>query len=112
MPRLFRLIAPVAIAAALGLSVPAQAATPARANAIRAQISQLEAQVSRNDGRGRVSQREAYDLQRDVRKLQSRFYSYNRNGLSNSEMRTLESQIQAIRARLGAERRDDNRWRR
>ena len=113
MLKLSRIAAPIAIAAALGLSIPAQAAvTPGRANAIRAQIAQLEAQVGRSDWRGRISDREANGLQRDVRNLQSRFMSYNRNGLSNSEMRTLEGQIQQIRARIANERRDGDRWRR
>ena len=112
MPKLTRLAAPIAIAAALGFSLPTQAAvTPGRANAIRAQIAQLEAQVGRSDWRGRISDREAAGLQRDVRNLQMRFYNDNRDGLSNGEMRDLEGRIQQIRARIGNERRDGDRWR-
>jgi len=86
--------------------------TPARAQAIRDQIRDLEQRVSRNDWRGRISDREAAGLRQDVRQLRDQFQYFNRNGLDNREMRTLENRIQQICGRLQFERhdRDGRRW--
>lgn len=80
--------------------------TPQRAQAIRHQIDQLRQAVNRTDRRDRISEREAAGLRRDVANLQDQFRSYNRNGLSNPEMRTLERRIADIRGRLRYERWD------
>lgn len=86
--------------------------TPARAEAIRDQIRNLQERVNRNDWRGRISEREARGLRQDVRALQDQFRFFNRNGLDNREMRILENRIQQIRGRLQVERhdRDGRRW--
>ena len=99
-----------ATAATLGAAMPAAAQTPGRANAIRSEIQQLQNRVNRNDWRGRISEREARALRSDVQRLSYNFRAYNRNGLNNWEMRTLQQQINSVRARLQMERRDsDNR---
>jgi len=84
--------------------------TPARAQAIRNQIDELQRRIDRNDWRGRISDREARGLRKDVARLQNQFRDYNRNGLSNREMNTLQNRINNIRTRLRIERNDwDNR---
>lgn len=107
------IIAAVA-AATLGTALPAAAApfTPARANAIRNEIAQLQNRVNRNDWRGRISEREARALRNDVQRLSYNFRQYNRDGLNNWEMRNLQQQINSVRARLQVERhdRDNRRW--
>lgn len=103
-----------AAAATLGAALPAAAQmhTPGRANAIRSEIQQLQNRVNRNDWRGRISEREARALRNDVQRLSANFRTYNRNGLNNWEMRTLQQQINSVRARLRFERRDNDnrRW--
>ena len=108
-------IAAPALAAAMliGAVSPAMAQrTPYRADQIRAQINELQRRVDRSDYRNRISEREARGLRNDVRDLQATFRAYNRNGLNNAEMRTLNHRIDNIRARLRIERRDWNnrRW--
>lgn len=133
MTRLSRIIAPALIAtAALSAAMPAQAApyqerhhaghydgrndgrhdASARTNAIRQQITQLERRIERNDNRDRISEREATRLRRDVRDLRQQFRTFSRNGLTQSEFRTLERRIDQLRARLQMERhdRDGRRW--
>ena len=99
-------------ALALGVAIPASAyPTPQRANAVRAQIDNLQRAVTRNDRRDRISEREATAVRRDISGLQQTFRSYNRNGLSDGEFRTLQGRIQTVRARLRYERLDTD-WRR
>ncbi|MCK9542205.1 MAG: hypothetical protein M0R03_09270 [Novosphingobium sp.] len=108
MSSTFKFIAPALFASlALG-GVAAEAATPNRANAIRAEIAQLDRAASRNDWRGHVSSREAAAIRRDVARLQTQFRDYNRNGLNKREIATLESRIRAIRTQLHMERRGGN----
>jgi hypothetical protein len=95
-----------AAAATFGAVLPAAAQTPGRANAIRAEIQQLQNRVNRSDFRNRISEREARALRADVQRLSYNFRAYNRNGLNNWEMRTLQQQINSVRARLQHERRD------
>jgi septal ring factor EnvC (AmiA/AmiB activator) len=90
----------------------AMARTPQRAEAIRHQIEELRRDVNRSDNRNRVSEREAAGLRRDVDQLQRLLRDYNRDGLSNWEMRNLENRIQSIRARLHNERHDRDHHRR
>lgn len=100
------LIVPALLASMAVGTVSAEARTPARAEAIRTQIAQLDRAVDRSDGRDRISEREAAGIRRDVRDLRWQFRNYNRNGLNNREMHALESRIRSIRARLHMERRD------
>jgi septal ring factor EnvC (AmiA/AmiB activator) len=115
MRKLTKFVAPALFAAlTLGAVTPAlaQHRTPQRTDQIRAQISELQQRVNRNDRRDRISQRESVALRRDVANLQATFRSYNRNGLNNAELRTLNARIDNIRTRLHIERRDWNnrRW--
>ena len=82
------------------------------ANAIWTQIEQLQRRVARNDGRDRISEREAAGLRRQVNELQIQFRDYNRNGLTQRESRYLQDRIHQIRSRLHYERRDNDgrRW--
>ena len=100
------LIIPALLASMTVGAVSAEARTPARAEAIRHQIAQLDRAVDRSDWRDRISEREAAGIRRDVQNLQWQFRNYNRNGLNNREMAVLESRIHSIRARLHMERRD------
>lgn len=106
MRKLTLLLSPL-LAAGLLAAVPAGARphphTPARAEAIRHQIDELQRDVARNDRRDHISEREATALRRDVRDLQDQFRAYNRNGLSNAEMNTLEARIHRLRDRLHRE---------
>lgn len=122
MRKLNKIVAPALLAIALaGAASPAMAQYRDHrgsheqrghwnANQIRAQIAELDRRINRNDNRNRISEREAAGLRRDVRNLQSTFRAYNRNGLNNAELRTLNNRIDNIRTRLRIERRDwDNR---
>jgi hypothetical protein len=82
------------------------------AQSIRAQIEELQRRVERTDARDRVSEREAAGLRRDVYRLRQQFWTYNRNGLSQREVRYLQDRIRDIRQRLRYERRDNDgrRW--
>jgi hypothetical protein len=116
-----KIAAPALIAAmAFGVAVPAQAQHNQgrdygynhnnngynNGRGIEREITQLERQVSRNDNRDRISEREAAGLRRDVAQLRWTYRSYARNGLSSSEVRTLQNRIQNIRHRLQNERHD------
>ena len=112
MRKLNKFLAPALLATlAAGAAVPAVAApTPYRADAIRNQIAELQRRVERNDGRDRISEREARGLRQEVYRLRDQFRIYNRNGLNRFEYRTLTRRINDIRVRLRIERRDwDNR---
>lgn len=78
------------------------------ANAIATQIEQLQRRIARNDGRDRISEREAAGLRNAVYQLQMQFRDYNRNGLSQREARILQDRINQIRSRLHYERHDRN----
>lgn len=82
------------------------------ANAIARQIQQLQYRVERNDGRDRISEREAAGLRRSINDLNRQFRDYNRNGLNQRETRILQDRIAQIRSRLQYERRDNDgrRW--
>lgn len=128
MRKLIKIAAPALIAAAaLGGATAASAypgqgygyghghgygnRTPARAEAIRDQLDQLQARVNRADHRDRVSDREAYGLRRDIAQTRQQFRDYNRDGLSDREFRTLQSRIDRIRFSLHMERADWDRRR-
>ena len=83
--------------------------TPARAEAIRDQLDQLERRIARSDHRDRVSDREAYGLRRDIAYTRQQLRDYNRDGLSDREFRVLQSRIDHIRFSLHMERADWDR---
>lgn len=104
--RKFNRIAASTLIAALALSAASPSfarPTPYRADGIRNQIEQLERDVNRNDNRDRISEREASGLRGDVRRLKDQFRDFNRDGLSQWEVRRLEERIQSIRSRLHRE---------
>lgn len=127
MPKLTKFVAPALIAAAvLGGATSASAYpgdhygrgygqgygfrdTPARAEAIRDQLDQLQARVNRADHRDRLSDREAYALRRDIAYTRQQFRDYNRDGLSDREFRMLQARIDRIRLNLHMERADWDR---
>lgn len=86
--------------------------TPARAEAIRNQLAQLEMRVNRNDNRDRISEREAWGLRREIRDIREQFRVFNRDGLNNREFRVLQNRIDRAKDRLRFERtdRDGRRW--
>ena len=79
------------------------------ANAIAQQIQQLQNRVNRSDLRDRISEREAAGLRRAVYDLRTQFRSFNRNGLTQREARTLQERIQWVRSRLQHDRHDNDR---
>lgn len=87
-------------------------ATPVRADAIRDQLQDLQTRIDRNDFRDRISPREAAGLRREIRDARQQFRWFNRDGLDQREMRTLQNRIDHIRGQLRMERNDNNghRW--
>lgn len=88
---------------------PGYGRTPARAEAIRDQLDELQARINRADHRDRVSDREAYGLRRDIAYTRQQLRDYNRDGLSDREFRILQSRIDRIRFSLHMERADWDR---
>ncbi len=82
--------------------------TPARAEAIRAQLNELQRRVERNDRRDNLSGREYAGLRHDIASVRNQFQRANRNGLTDVEFRVLSRRIDNIRARLRMERADWN----
>lgn len=80
--------------------------TPYRTGMIRNQLADLTYRVNRNDGRDRISEREADGLRREIRSAQQQFRWLNRDGLDHREMRVLLVRIDRIRYRLHLERND------
>lgn len=123
MRKLIKIAAPVLVAAvALGGATTASAhpgygyghgsgygRTPARAEAIRDQLDELQARVNRADHRDRVSDREAFGLRREIAQTRQQLRDYNRDGLSDREFRILQSRIDRIRVSLHMERADWDR---
>ena len=124
MRTLTKFIAPaIAATLAIGSIAPASAAewhrdnrveasrfNPARATSIRFEIRDLRQDIARAAARRMISQREALGLQRDVAGIQRLHAIYARNGLTRSEMNTLERRVDRVRAELRMERLDrDNR---
>lgn len=102
----------IAASTIIGTAVPAMAySTPNRADAIRAQIAQLDRTINRSDWHGRISDREATRLHDDLAKIHQRFQRYNYNGLSQGEMRDLNRRIESLRNRLQMDK-IDTRWHR
>jgi hypothetical protein len=85
---------------------PHRAATPVRADIVRDDINRLDADIDQADARDTISEREASDLRKRLRKLRDQFHRYNANGLTLSELNTLEARANYIRSRLRMERYD------
>ena len=80
-------------------------------NQMRAEIQQLDTQISRAESNRRISRREAQGLRRQMITLQRNFASFNRNGIDRREHAVLDSQLRQIRQNLRVERRDYDRRR-
>jgi len=124
MRKFTKIVAP-ALIAAMGIgaaaSVPAEAApwnhnagrpTPARDANIRADINGLNRDIDRAAARRTISAREATGLRRQAVQVQRLYANYARNGLTPSEVRTLQNRVDQIRVALHMERRDWNNHRR
>jgi len=127
MSKFTKIIAP-ALIAALGIgaaAVPASAQpygqqhngrhdagrpTPVRNSNLRADINGLSRDIDRAVANRRISSREAIGLKRDAQQVQRLYAQYSRNGLTRSEVQTLQNRVDRIHVALRAERRDrDNR---
>lgn len=85
-----------------------QHGTPARADAIRGQLDQLQNRINRSDRRDHVSEREATGLRRDLWSVRDQFRRFNRDGLNRREFSILQNRIDSLRMRLHMERSDWN----
>lgn len=124
MRKLTRIVAPALVAVAMLGTAGAASAQPysgygherhyggGRVEAIRNQLNQLEQRVNRNDWRGRISDREAAGIRRELRDVREQFRMFSRNGLNVREFRVLQNRIDRLRDRLQFERhdRDGRRW--
>lgn len=85
---------------------PAWQLTPARNNEIRQDIQSLRTAIDRAAARRTISQREATGLRNEARSVQQLYASYARNGLTRSEVQTLQNRVNRVRVALHQERRD------
>jgi hypothetical protein len=95
--------APLALAAVL--ATPASAASWNNAGQLRAEINQLDRQIDNVRG---LSSREDQRLENQVDRLQNLYRSYARGGFTRNELRTLDSQVTAVKAQVFAQSRDRN----
>jgi len=125
MRKLTRIVAPALVAVAMLGTAGAASAQPypgygherfagggPRIDAIRSQLNQLDQRVNRNDWRGRISDREAQGIRRELRETRDQFRMFSRDGLNNREFRVLQNRIDRLNVRLKVERndRDGRRW--
>lgn len=106
--------ATAALAMAATFATPAAAAPNWHTNGaeIRRDISQLDNRIDRALKNRTISRVEAQRLQRNVDELQRLYSVYSRNGLSRSEIQTLQIRIDRVQQQLRHERRDWNNHRR
>jgi hypothetical protein len=86
--------------------------TPGRDNQIRADINNLNRSIDRAIARRTISNREATGLRRDATEIQRLYTQYARNGLTQTEQRTLRNRVDRIESTLRNERRDNDNRRR
>ena len=105
-----KLIMSIVLASTAAAATPAVAQrwvlAPSVRSEIQRDINQLNNRIDRARQRGTLSPREATCLRRDARNLQRLYWRYSRNGLTRSEVATLELRVNDIRQRLREERRD------
>jgi len=70
------------------------------------QLDQIEQRIDRLRDRRRISPSEARRLERQADQLDRLHDRYRRNGLSEAEMRDLQSRLQNLRAQVREDRRD------
>lgn len=98
------------MAAAVSVSSPAFSQgwrlSPTANTEIRQDIDQLERQISRAQQRGTISRREAVTLRRQAAEIRRLASQFRQDGLSRSEVMTLERQVNMVRVKLRLARRD------
>lgn len=94
---------PLALAAGLLIAAPASAANWSNPRSVNAEIRQLDRQIDRATG---LTRREEARLASRVDRLQSLYRSYLRGGINRNEMRSLENQLNSIKADLRTQSRD------
>lgn len=77
---------------------------------VQQRIYQLRQRITRVIQNGRVSRNEAYRLQRDLNRIEQRYYEYRRNGLSRNEVYDLNNRIENLRQQIREDRRDGRRY--
>ncbi len=83
--------------------------TPIRADVVRDGINALDSDIDRADANDTISEREASDLRARLRSLRDQFQRLNANGLTRSEVRSLQDRTNYIRSRLRMEKVDWDR---
>jgi len=101
----FLTAAPLALAAVAAFTTPASAAERYNPGQIRSEIAQLDRQVDQLRG---LSPREEKRLESQVDRLQTLYRTSARGGFSRSELRQLDIQLSAVRARIDAQAHDRN----
>ena len=103
------LVAPALLSlAAVGIALPATAATFSNGNDLRRDISQLNNQIGRMQATHRISGREAAKLDARVDRLGQAWRSYARGGFDRGEVRSLSAQIDAVKRDLARQTYDHN----
>ena len=110
--RKFLIAAPLALAAASVLAVPASAAPFSHPAQLRNEITQLDRQVNQAERRHLISSREADRLGRQVNQLQAMHARYAWNGFTNGELRILGNRIELVKKQVAREIRDRDHHRR
>ncbi len=99
--RKFLIATPLALAAATLLANPASAAPQTYNSAqITRDINQLDRQIDQAQSRRAISPREASQLHRQVREIQTLRAQYARGGFTRAELRTLDSRIDSVKQQL------------
>ncbi|MEP2735871.1 MAG: hypothetical protein ABJP34_06195 [Erythrobacter sp.] len=106
MTNKFTIALPLAIGAGLLSATPANAATYNGASEIRAELRQLDRQVNRMHG---LTYREEARLERRIDNVQALQRRYARNGYSRTELRTLKSKVNSIKATIRFQSRSNTR---
>ena len=111
--RKFLFSAPLALAAASVLTVPASAATYHHSpGKLRGEIAQLDRQIDRAEQRRLLSRQEANRLERRVDQLRDLHNRYARGGFTRAELRILDLRIDAARKQINREIGSRDRYRR
>jgi predicted RNase H-like nuclease (RuvC/YqgF family) len=110
-----KLLIPLALAtASVTMAAPASAQPwhlqPQVAQQIRQDINELDRQILRAQQRRTISPREAASLRREAAQIRRNYQLYQRGGLTRTEVRDLQRQVNHLRMRLRLEQRDWDRW--
>lgn len=77
-----------------------------------AQLDNIQQRIDNNARRGRISPREAMQLQREAHQIRQRIYRAGRNGLSPREFQNISQRVDRLRYELREERRESRYERR